>query len=58
MMLSQLLVHERAGNHFGLPWGKQASNLLWQMFTQEGPGEVKIAQGLLEEAIMNAGELI
>jgi len=28
------------------------------MFTQEGPSEVKIAQGLLEEAIMNAGELI
>jgi hypothetical protein len=24
------------------------------MFTQEGPSEVKIAQGLLEEAIMNA----
>ena len=57
-MLSQLLVHERAGNHFGLSWGKQARDLLWQMFTQEGPSEVKIAQGLLEEAIMNAGELI
>ena len=57
-MFSQLLVHERAGDYFRLLRAEQVRDILWQVFTQKGSGELRVAQGLLEKPAMKVGELI
>jgi hypothetical protein len=56
VVLPQLLVHERDWDRFGWLVAKQGGDISRQMFAQERPGKLRVAQGLLEESIVNVNK--
>ena len=57
MMLAQFLVYKRGGNRFRRLGAEQNSHVRRQMLAQECVRELRIAQHLFEECIVDADDL-